>query len=500
MRVERPLERLPGSGLASLLRTFALVALLTAAPLYEAIHLSSLSSASIWGHLRSGLWMLENFSVPHAGLFSQYPNLSWTDSSWGFDVVLAAVYKRLGLRAIPLSFMAMRAALALVIWLLARAGKSNFWSAVVINGIAQYVIPVSQGLPYAASIVLLGMELFLLERSRRLGSTQPLYWLPALFAVWANVHALFLAGLLLLVIFAASGWIEDRLRTLRPDWVNREIRRLPLRTVLAVCAGSALATFVNPYTFHLYPTALHSLYSEAGLQYLAEMRAMSFRQPQDYALMLLVMTAFLALGRRRSLRLFEVLALTASVLLAFRIQREAWIAVLPAIAIIADGFGFRGKDWNRQESLASWEKPLCSLLVPAILVIAVLRLPDQNRLIALLQQKFPVRACDFIRQNNLPRPLFNEYSWGSFLTWYLPEYPVAIDGRLELYGDEITNGYFNVTAGGEPVGAYPALASAQTLLLQKESGMTKALTTLRSLNAQYRLAYSDERAAVFVRQ
>jgi hypothetical protein len=111
-----------------------------------------------------------------------------------------------------------------------------------------------------------------------------------------------------------------------------------------------------------------------------------------------------------------------------------------------------------------------------------------------------VKACDFIRDHGLPQPLFNEFPWGSFLTWYLPEYPVAIDSRLELYGDELTDGYFKVIAGGERPDAYPALVNAQTLLLPQQSGMVKALTTLPALTSQYRLAYSDDLAAVFTRQ
>ena len=54
---------------------------------------------------------------------------------------------------------------------------------------------------------------------------------------------------------------------------------------------------------------------------------MSFRRPQEFAIMLLLMTAFLVLGRQRSLALFELLILVAGTLVAFRIQRDGWLAV-----------------------------------------------------------------------------------------------------------------------------------------------------------------------------
>ena len=40
------------------------------------------------------------------------------------------------------------------------------------------------------------------------------------------------------------------------------------------------------------------------------------------------------------------------------------------------------------------------------------------------------------RASSPPR-LFNSYNWGGYLLWNLPEYPVFVDGRADLYGNEI---------------------------------------------------------------
>jgi len=500
-QAERYLHRRSGQGKLAVGRTLALVLLFSASALYESVHLFSLSDSNVWLHLRAGAWILQTHSVPHQGLFSQYPTLSWMDCSWGYDVLLAAAYKIFGLRAIPLLLMLFKVALATMTFWLARKAKARFWAAVSLSAVAQYVIAISQSLPYALSMIFFGIELLLLESSRKTGKVKPLYALPALFLLWANLHPLFLLGLLLLILFVISTWIESWTRRSAVTWLDREIRPLARQPVLTLSACSLLAAMVNPYTIHLFPAAYRSLYSAAGFSYFAEMRAMSFRQPQDFALMLLIMGTFLALGRRRSLRVFELLALTAATLLGFRLQREAWMAALIAVAILADAIARMARDGESQEESRDWwEHAACAVIVTAILVLAVFRLPPQDSLQARVRQTFPVKACDFIRDHGLPQPLFNEYSWGSFLTWYLPEYPVAIDSRLELYGDEITEGYFKAIAGGERLDAYPALGNAQTLLLPKQSGMVKALTTLPALTSQYRLVYSDDLAAVFARQ
>ncbi len=377
--------------------------------------------------------------------------------------------------------------------------RPSFWSALCFSAVAQYVIPLSQSLPYDLSIVFFGAVLLLLKQSRRAGTVRSLYWLPALFAVWANVHALFMAGLGLLALYFVSMWLEALLAKPAEGWLESQTRGPALKPVLVVLGSCLLVTCLNPYGYHLFSAAYRSLYSEAAFQYFAEMRAMSFRHTQHYALMLLVMAAFLALGRRRSLRIFELLVLIAGILVAFRIQRESWMAVLPAIAVLSGGFEVTSRKIEADIKVR-WERPLVAGLVCAILAIAAFRLPHSEGLMSVVNQNFPTRACEFIRDNHLSPPIFNEYSWGSFLTWYLPEYPVAIDSRIELYGDEITESYFKVIAGGVRLDSNSSLAQAQTLLLQKQSGMVTALTTLPPLTSQYRLAYSDDVAAVFVRR
>ncbi len=125
------------------------------------------------------------------------------------------------------------------------------------------------------------------------------------------------------------------------------------------------------------------------------------------------------------------------------------------------------------------------------------RVPSaRDVLLAKVSEKFPVRASDYIRQHDLPKPLFNNYDWGSFLTWYLPEYPVQIDTRTDSYGEELTLGYFNVTTGQVPLAADPALSHSQTILLEADSEMGKALSILPG----YKQVYLDDQARVLVRE
>lgn len=477
-----------------------LVGLFSTAALYEAWRLSALSNVEIWLHLRTGLWILQSHAVPHTGVFSRYPDLPWADSTWGYDVLLAVLYKLLGLRAIPVVLMGLKVALAAVTFLLARTAKTRFWTAVFLSAVAQYVIPGLQPTPAVFSILCFAVELAVLVRCRLSGDPRFLFWLPPLFLLWANLHIQFVCGLIALVLFVLALWAEQQLHDSGASWLDEQALSLPAAGAGVIGGISLLATLLNPYSFHLIPSAFRPVYSDVAFEHFAEMRSLSFRHPQDFVLMLLAMAAFLALGRRRRLRLFKLLLLMAGTAVAFRIQRDGWLAVLPAVAILAEGLHGRGEKGTEDPLNLRWEKPVTSILVALIFTVAVIRLPRQEDLLNRVSRNFPVKACDFIAQNDLPAPLFNEYSWGDFLTWYLPQYPVAIDSRVELYGDQILSRYFDVTAGKERLDSDPALAAARTLLLERQSGMAKALTTLPALSSQYRLVYSDDLAAVFVRQ
>jgi hypothetical protein len=478
------------------LRVTAMVLLLTVGPLFTASSpLTSLLNGDIFWHLRSGLWIFQNHAVPREGLFSQYVDRSWVDCNWGFDVLAAVVYKLLGIRGFVVLLMAFRLAMAGATFLVAGGRKRRFWSAVVLSAVAQYVITDLALRPILFSILSFGILLYLLIESRRLSDIRPLFWVPLLFVIWANLDAQFLDGLLLLAVYVTAEVTEAVFR-------KRIVPTLSVVKILGIAGLSVIATLLTPYTLRLFSGAFENAYSNVLFANFQEMQAMPFRRPQDFALMILVMAAFLALGRQRSRDLFKIGALSLFIMLAFRLQRDVWCVVLPSIAVIGDACG--EWCWKQRQQVPSevWgrEKPLVAVIVLVLFGAAIVHLPTDPALMKQAGRAFPTKACDYIRVNQLPGPLFNTYYWGGFLTWYLPEYPVSMDSRLNLYGDDITNRYFKVSGGNQRLETDPSFARAQIILLERSSSMLKALTTLPALKDQFRVAYEDDVAAVLVRQ
>jgi hypothetical protein len=56
----------------------------------------------------------------------------------------------------------------------------------------------------------------------------------------------------------------------------------------------------------------------------------------------------------------------------------------------------------------------------------------------------PAGAVAYVAAAQPPGPLFNDYNWGGYLIWSLPDYPVFVDGRTDLYDDELLREYLAI--------------------------------------------------------
>jgi hypothetical protein len=220
--------------------------------------------------------------------------------------------------------------------------------------------------------------------------------------------------------------------------------------------------------------AWQNWFGEVELALTPELKSMNFRTPGHYVLMLLAMFAFFAVGRQQAKDLFKAMLLAVGASIGFAFQREAWVIAVVSVAILGDVFFPAG---GRPDELPHSPKPalwVVAAIVLIVLAVSASRIPSSTEtLLEVTAQKLPVRACDFIRQNHLPAPIFNELSWGGFLTWYLPDYPVSVDDRHELYGEESLKSYYQVATGRRLSSGYSALSSAHTFILSTENGLVR---------------------------
>lgn len=98
--------------------------------------------------------------------------------------------------------------------------------------------------------------------------------IPAVFAVWANLHPSFLIGLLWLAATLLAEWFAALGTAGKP--VEGQQRRISIRELALILELSAVATLVNPYGPWLYPAAWNQL-ANSRLEALGMGGALSIR-------------------------------------------------------------------------------------------------------------------------------------------------------------------------------------------------------------------------------
>jgi len=109
--------------------------------------------------------------------------------------------------------------------------------------------------------------------------------------------------------------------------------------------------------------------------------------------------------------------------------------------------------------------------------------------------EYPVDAVNFLRRNPVGGPLYNSFDWGGFLIFYMPQYPVSIDGRTDLYGNAMNEQYYSTQEADPSYATDPVLNEAGLVLVKKKYPIATQLLGDR----RFRLIYQDNLASVFAR-
>jgi hypothetical protein len=260
--------------------------------------------------------------------------------------------------------------------------------------------------------------------------------------------------------------------------------------VLGLCL---LGTLVNPYGWRVYQAALGVFSQNGGIDVIADLGPMRFRDLADFVLLFLALGAAAALAWSRRPSFFETSLMVVAVYLSFHSMRDRWFMAVVACAVLAAAIPGGEQAPRRMPAVA----------VPGIL-LAVLGLlwagtmlfhVNESRLQAGLAAEYPVAAVQTVRQRGLNGPVFNDFDWGGYLIWSLPGLPVSIDGRTALYGNDRVARNVATWNGKPDWAADPDLASARVVI-----GHTQLpLTQLLRQHADFKLVYEDKLAAVFVR-
>jgi hypothetical protein len=446
----------------------------------------------LWWHLRTAQWIVAHRQVPMVDPFSTYgTGKPWVAYSWLFELIVYGLHQAFGLVGIVALTVVMALLIALVLHCLIRPAKLPFVLEIGILAAALGSLkPLITQRSWLFSILFFAIELHLLFYVRRTGKSAWLWALPPLFALWANFHIQFLYGLAALGFFLADMMVA---RLQGGDSRQTAKTSIPIAQSFVVAGSCGIAMLATPYHYHILRPIMEITTQTGAFSNIVELHPMFFRTPGDWLVLALALAGFYLLGWERSLRLFPLLLLVMGSFLGFRARRDVWVLVLTVVAVAGE---FRGieRDPDRFEFTRFRALAIFAGVALGAFFIGNHRQINNQHLERVIEQQFPVKAVQFIREQRYPGPLFNNFDWGGYLIWALPEIPVSIDNRMNVHGDLRIERSL-ATWGGNDWSSDPELMNARLVVAE----IWRPLVSLLRADPRFRLVYEDSTAAVFLR-
>lgn len=358
--------------------------------------------------------------------------------------------------------------------------------------------------PQIAAIICFGLLLAMLTAKR----WRPFFWaaIPALFALWANLHGSFIVGLILLGCAGLGRAIDvwRRTRRLVASFRDLSVRRLVLVTELA-----AAAVLLNPYGFRLYSEVL-SFSGNPNLRDLTEWDALTFRSVDG----LIVASVALALAvlyrfSPRRIPAAEVLALVIFGAAALWMNRMLiwWSWIAAGCFVIHVQAAWRRFHPVRKVPGPSPRNGRWTVVTAGLAWIFFAWTPFGLRLLhgntdndqRSISDQTPVAAVAWLREHPPTGQLFNICEWGDYLLWAGPEnVPVFATSHVHLIPREVWRDYMgiiNVAAGwSESLDHY----GVQTVIADK-LGRGVLIAKLKD-DQRWKRVYEDKLAVIFERK
>lgn len=418
-----------------------------------------------WWHLATGKLILESGSVPQTDPFSHtraaapwlYPSTSWL-----MQITLYSIYSHFGAGGLNL-FTALMVTLAfLVVYHTLDSGP--FLRAFVIIFAAAISGVYWAARPYLMTFLLTALGLKVLEDFRS-GRKDRLWLMPLIMLVWVNSHGGWAYGLILWGLYGLAFGLEWLAQARQPgallptdfsrQWLAGGLRGAVGRMLL-IGLLMLLAVCINPAGAHILQYPFQTVAIESLQDHIAEWQSPDFHQRnvQPFLWMLLLLFGILNLSQKK-LQLTEYLLLiiftSLSLIAARNIAMFALVIPIilsrqaaPLAEKLGQRFGYRGISDSppaRLPNIVNWL--LFGLLLLSVLLKAASVFPASMN-DAYIHQNMPAGAVAYLKQHQPPGELLNSYNWGGYLIWHLPDYPVFVDGRTDLYGDQLLDEWFEL--------------------------------------------------------
>ncbi|HEY1171496.1 MAG TPA: hypothetical protein VGH19_09020 [Verrucomicrobiae bacterium] len=412
---------------------FLLAGLLAFTFLAALFHISDID---LGYHIRTGAYVLEHKSIPALNTFAYTtPEEPWYLHQWLPATGLYLLDKLGGVTALTTAKCLLAMMAIALTWLTARrlGSADSLWPFWFITLAVIIARPRFFERPDFLSGVIFTLLLYL---DTRCGRSRRWQWLglPALFALWANIHGGLVYGLALLFAFSVGEWAEHLLHKWRPAsgqlLTLRELFVRPIGMLLAVIAAALSTQILNPHgaKILLVPFQFNNQFWQ---NVITELQAPPWYGNKLFYLSLPLLALLLVLSRRHW-NFARFFTLCGFAILALDSQRSLLFYAL-ATAPFAAQMAFQIRPFTLGVA-----RPWALALLPiAWISITLLQfVPDQQYKFGYGRYPgfYPTGIFEFMEREVPAQNLFHDMRYGGPLLWQnYPKFKPFIDGRGDAY-------------------------------------------------------------------
>lgn len=316
--------------------------------------------------------------------------------------------------------------------------------------------------PFLISFLLFALFLLLFRRQEQ-GSNHWAFWLVVpLMTLWVNSHGGFIAGFLVWGVYFFAALLTWLVSCRKKE--NIPASAADLRKSVSAGLLMGAASLLNPLGLGIWQLFFSTIARQAEKQHILEWKSPDFHSPLMMPFLILIAVTFLVVGLSRKMKLTETLLLGGFLFLGLVSIRNVYFFAITAVVVLTPyaselvQVGLSAVGWGRMTGVTGEADAPVSFgyrVIYTVLGVVALVLMVQwavmqssaERQAAQLASAFPVDAVAYLKEADLPPRVFNTYNFGGFLTWSLPAYPVFIDGRADLYQDELFFEWYQVVEG-----------------------------------------------------
>lgn len=445
--------------------------------------------ADVWWHLRAGQVMWAQKAILLTDIFSfTRSGAEWVNAFWLSEIGLYGLYQ-LGSYFAIAAFVSLTGALTFHLIGRRLAGNPILNSFILLLA-AITAAPIWGPRPQIISFLFVAILDYWLDKR----GSHPWILVP-LFALWANLHGGWVWGFLLLLAHIAGNLIN----LLSAPSEEKTALWQKAKRLLGWSALAMLAIGLNPNGLAIWRLPFEQVNVSMQIQ---EWLSPDFHRldfhPFLWILFLLLLAAPLA-GKPNWPRLFKVLGFAY---LTFVAQRNIALFAIVSAPLLSDWLNaaiqslWKGNRFVPRPSLNPRLTVWFNTLILVCLSIASICYLYTITQVSQVEKHYPTQAIQWLKDNHPEGRLFNSYNWGGYLVWQLPEYPVFIDGRADLYGNDLIRQWQDVVNARE--NAIPILDSWNVNIVLVEIGSPIANSLLS--DPQWKSVMSNQTSILLVRK